>query len=143
MTDANLTPFDKPKSLKRSQRVLTSLVSGASLQEIGAKEKITLKQTEKILRDELRARWVAPSHDFAKLQVARLESMIARLVDRIQKGDLPAIDRALKILDRLDRYHGFARASGAPEPFGEEERERLINKISELAARSRADEPGE
>jgi hypothetical protein len=33
--------------------------------------------------------------------------MGAKLAAKAEKGDLPAIDRMLKILDRLDRYHGF------------------------------------
>ena len=47
-------------------------------------------------------------------------------MDRIESGDLEAIDRALKIVDRLDRYHGFPRASPAIEQYGEEERARLM-----------------
>jgi hypothetical protein len=68
-------------------------------------------RTEKILRDELRRRWVAPAQEFARLQIARLEGTILKLIDRVQKGELEAIDRALKIVDRLDRYGGFTRAN--------------------------------
>ena len=40
--------------------------------------------------------------------------MILKLLDRLQDGDLKAIDRALKIVDRLDRYHGFTKANAHP-----------------------------
>jgi hypothetical protein len=99
MTDTN--PSTPPKAAAaptRGKRVLASLIGGAGLDEIGAAEKLTRKRAEKILRDELRRRWVAPAQEFARLQIARLDSMILKLIDRVQKGDPKAIDRALKIV---------------------------------------------
>jgi hypothetical protein len=110
---------------------------------VRSSEKITRARTERILRDELRRRWVAPAQDFARLQIARLDGMILKLIDRIQRGELEAIDRALKIVDRLDRYHGFTRANRPPEQYGEEERARLMQKINDVAARLQADKPEE
>jgi hypothetical protein len=127
----------------RAQRVLALLIAGADVDEIGVKERITRKRTEKILRDELRRRWVAPAREFARLQIARLDTMILKLIDRVQNGDLEAIDRALKIVDRLDRYHGFTRAHRLPEEYGEEERARLMQKINDIAARLEADKTEE
>ena len=144
MTDANSSPPPKAAAAPtRGKRVLASLIGGAGLDEIGAAEKLTRKRTEKILRDELRRRWIAPAQEFARLQIARLDSMIFKLIDRVQQGDLEAIDRALKIVDRLDRYHGFTRANRVPEPYGEEERARLMQKINDVAARLEPDNPEE
>ena len=81
-------------------------------------------------------------HLFAKLQIARLEALSVKMFKRAQKGELKAVDRAIKIIERLDRYHGFDRASPALEPYGEEERERLLDKINAVAARL-ADDPKE
>jgi hypothetical protein len=135
MTDSDPSTPSKTAAPTRAQRVLALLIAGADVDEIGVKEKITRKRTEKILRDELRRRWVAPAREFARLQIARLDIMILKLIDRVQDGDLEAIDRALKIVDRLDRYHGFTRAHRLPEEYGEEERERLMQKIDDIAAR--------
>ena len=123
--------------------MLASLIAGAGVDEISATEKVTRKRTESILRQELRRRWVAPAEEFARLQIARLEQMILKLLDRIQSGELDAIDRALKIVDRLDRYHGFSRARRAPEEYGEEERARLLQKINEIADRLEPEQPSE
>jgi DNA-binding transcriptional MerR regulator len=123
----------------RAQRILAALVAGASLDEIGVQAKLTRRKTEQILRDELRRRWIAPATEFAKLQISRLEGMILTLTDSVQSGDLKAIDRALKIVDRLDRYHGFTRATRGAEPYGEEERQRLLDKINAIAARIQSD----
>jgi hypothetical protein len=143
MTDADPPTPPTPAPTTRAHRVLASLVAGAGLDEIGLKEKISRRRAEKILRDELRRRWVAPAQEFARLQIARLDGMILKLIDRVQKGELEAIDRALKIVDRLDRYHGFTRANRPPEQYGEEERARLMQKINDVAARLQSDKPEE
>jgi hypothetical protein len=143
MTHANPPIRSKGSRVTRAQRVLASLIAGAGLDEIGAAERLTRKRTEGILRQELRNRWIAPADDFAKLQIARLEQMILKLLDRLQNGDLKAIDRALKIVDRLDRYHGFTKATRIPEQYGEEERARLLKKINEIADRLQPELPAE
>ena len=143
MSDASPPTRSKRPRTNIAQRVLASLVAGAGLEEISAAERLSRKRTENILREELRARWVAPAEEFARLQIARLERMIAKLVDRLQKGDLGAIDRALKIVDRLDRYHGFTKAERFTEQYGEEERARLLQKINDIAARLRPENPAE
>jgi hypothetical protein len=143
MTHATPPTRSKRARVTRAQRVLASLIAGAGLDEIGAAERLTRKRTEGILRQELRNRWIAPADDFAKLQIARLEQMILKLLDRLQNGDLKAIDRALKIVDRLDRYHGFTKATRIPEQYGEEERARLLKKINEIADRLQPELPAE
>jgi hypothetical protein len=112
------------------------------MDEIGAAERLTRKRTESVLRQELRSRWVAPE-DFARLQIARLEQMLLTLLERLQNGDLKAIDRALRIVDRLDRYHGFTKAMRLPEQYGDEERARLLKKMNEIADRLQPEQPAE
>jgi hypothetical protein len=87
MTDANPPTPPKAAAPTRAKRVLASLIAGAGLDEIGAAEKLTRKRTEKILRDELRRRWVAPAQEFARLQIARLDSMILKLIERVQRAN--------------------------------------------------------
>ena len=143
MSDPNPPTRSKRSRASLAERVLASLVAGAGVDEISAAERLTRKRTENILREALRNRWVAPAEEFARLQIARLERMIAKLVDRLQSGDLEAIDRALKIVDRLDRYHGFTKAKRLPEQYGEEERARLLKKINEVAERLQPEKPAE
>ncbi len=143
MTQTNLSTRSKRSRTTRAQRILASLIAGAGVDEIGAAERLTRKRTESILRQELRNRWVAPADDFAKLQIAKLEQMILKLLDRLQEGDLRTIDRALKIVDRLDRYHGFTKATRIPEPYGEEDRAQLLKKVNEIADRLEPERPAE
>jgi hypothetical protein len=135
MTDANPPARSKRSRVSRAQRILASLIAGAGVDEISAAERLTRKRTESILREELRNRWMAPAEDFARLQIARLEQMLLKLLDRLQEGDLKAIDRAIRIVDRLDRYHGFTKAKRIPEPYGEEERARLMKKVNDIVNR--------
>ncbi len=137
------TPPDAPKGAKpsRAQRILAALIGGAGPDAIGQREKLPVKRVELLVRDALARRWVAPATAFAKLQIARLETLALQALNRGQQGELDALDRALKILDRLDRYHGFHRANPALEPYGDEERERLINKLNVIAARLEDDKP--
>jgi hypothetical protein len=129
--------------MTRAQRVFASLIAGLSVDEISAAERLTRKRTESLLRQELRNRWVAQAEEFARIQIARLEQMILKLLDRLQNGDLQAIDRALKIVDRLDRYHGFTKASRLPTPYGEEERVRLMKRVNDIVERLRGEQPAE
>ena len=120
---------------RRGPKILVALVAGEGVDAIAEKEGLSRKRVETILRDELRRRWVAPAEDYARLQIVRLEAMSAKLAAKAEKGDLPAIDRMLKILDRLDRYHGFTRLTPAISDQYEGAHERLMAKINNAAAR--------
>lgn len=119
----------------RAKRLLAAVVEGAELEAVAAQERLPASETQTILREELGRRWIAPMEDFAKIQIARLHNLCLHVMDRVDGGELAAVDRALKIIDRLDRYHGFSRASPAIEPYGDEERAKLKDKLTAVAAR--------
>src|SRR3978361_177755 len=96
-----------PARVSHGPAVLAAMISGVALGDIAKTHELTPKRVEKLLRDELRKRWIAPAQDYARLQIARLEAIAVQLKEKCANGDLPAIDRLLKVLDRLDRYHGF------------------------------------
>jgi len=75
--------------------------------------------------------------EFARQQAERLEAMLKGLFDKADKGELGAIDRILKILDRLERYRGFSPAA-APEELAENARERILRILSDVDARRAA-----
>jgi hypothetical protein len=125
----------KRAPVRRGPKILLALVAGESVDAIAEQEGLSRKRIERILRDELRRRWVAPAEDYARLQIVRLEAMSARLAAKAEQGELPAIDRMLKILDRLDRYHGFTRLTPASSDQYEGAHERLMAKINSAAAR--------
>jgi hypothetical protein len=143
MSDPNPSPRSRRARATLARRVLDSLVAGAGVDQISAAERLTRKRTESILREQLRSRWVAPAEEFARLQIARLEQMILKLLEGIRAGELDAIDRALKIVDRLDRYHGFSRARRFTQEYGEEERAKLLKKVNEIVDRLQPEQPEE
>ena len=137
-----MTEFDKGPQVPphRVRRMLAALIGGVSPDAIGAEENRPTQTVERALSEELGRRWVAPAADFAKIQIARLENFCLALMNCVDAGELAAIDRVLRILDRLDRYHGFRRANPAPEFYGEEHRARLLAKLNAAAANLAEDE---
>ena len=119
----------KRARVSRGPAVLAALINGVALEEIAKTESLTLKRVERMLRDELRKRWVAPAQEYARLQIARLESIASPLKDKAKSGDLPTIDRLLKVMDRLDRYHGFTKLAALSSHSREDVRTKLVAKL--------------
>lgn len=117
----------------RGRKVLEAVLNGVGLEAIAASKRITPKQAEKALRDELCKRWVAPAQDYARLQIARLEAIAVVLKDKATTGHLPTIDRLLRVLDRLDRYHGFSKPRALSPALGEDVRGKLKAKVRQAS----------
>ena len=124
-------PARKPARVSPGPAVLAAMINGVSIEEIAKTHQLTPKRIEKLLRDELRKRWIAPAQDYARLQIARLETIAMSLKDKCKDGNLPAIDRLLKVLDRLDRYHGFTKLAALATPTREDVRARLVKRIDQ------------
>ena len=122
---------------KLGARLLEHLARGAPMEEIAEKENLTRRETEKLLRKQFDGVPVQAVDEFAKLQIRRLEAMIGKLSDMTSEGDMSAVAPLLKVLDRMDRYHGFGKgmaiAPAGPNIF---ERQRVIDKIDRMAARA-------
>jgi len=116
-------------------RALDLLMSGRSVDNIADARNHTRARVERILRAELKAISIRPARDYAKLQIRRLEAMLVRLIEKANDGDLAAVDRILKILDRLDRYHGFARLPPTSPQADDQAYEQLLKKLADMAAR--------
>jgi hypothetical protein len=125
----------KAAPARKGPKILMALIAGESLEAIAEREGLTRKRVEAILVDELGRRWIASTEDYVRLQIARLEAMSAKLAAKAEAGDVAAIDRMLKILDRLDRYHGFSRLTPSPIRQHEGARERLLTKLNTMAER--------
>jgi hypothetical protein len=128
-------PARKRSRASQGPAVLAAMIGGVALGDIAKTYQITPKRVEKLLREELHKRWIAPAHEYARLQIARLETIATQLKDKCKNGDLPAIDRLLKVLDRLDRYHGFTKLA-ALAPAREDVRGGLIKKIEQAAGKA-------
>jgi hypothetical protein len=115
-------------------RALDMLISGHSVDAIADARKHTRARVERNLRAELNAISIRPAQDYAKLQIKRLEAIVGKLAEKANDGDLAAVDRILKILDRLDRYHGFAKLPPATRRSTDQAYEQLLKKLADMAA---------
>jgi hypothetical protein len=122
-------PARKRTRVSRGPALLAAMIHGASLSEIAETEALKPEKVERLIRNELRKRWTAPAQDYARLQIARLEAIASQLKTKSQGGDLPAIDRLLKVLDRLDRYHGFTKLAALSSASREDVRPKLVAKL--------------
>lgn len=129
-------PARKRARVARGPAVLAAMISGESLDQIAQSQNISLKRVEKLLRDELNKRWIAPAQEFARLQIARLEWLAVLLKGKVKDGDLHTIDRLLKVLDRLDRYHGFNKFAALSAQSEEDVRAQLIARVEQAALTS-------
>jgi len=125
----------KPAPARHGAKIVAALISGQSVEAIADSGNLTRKRVETLLRNELRRRRVASAADHARLQIARLEAMAATLAPKAATGETAAIDRMLKVLDRLDRYHGFSKVAPAIDPPHEGGRERLLARLNRMAER--------
>ena len=66
------------------------------------------------------------------MQIARLEPALRLAASAVAEGDLGAIDRLLRVLDRLDRYSAVEGAATSEDAGG---RERLLAKLNAMAER--------
>jgi hypothetical protein len=123
---------------KRGPAILAALMRGNSLDEIAAAQRISRVRVENALREELQRCWAPRHDDYARFQIASLDRMAGRLVSNTEHGDLRAVDRLLRLNDRLDRYRGFTKGTPAAlEDYGTIH-ERLMAKINSALARSPA-----
>lgn len=120
---------------KQGATILAALVMGASVDQIAEQHALPQKRVEKLLREELRRRWLAPAQDYARLQIARLEEIYAQLIEGAKKGDGKAIDRILRLLDRLDRYYGFGKLTATATAPPVDYRQKLIDKFDQMSRR--------
>jgi hypothetical protein len=124
-------PVRKRARVSRGPAALAALIDGASLIEIANMQGTTPKKVEQTIRRELRKRWIAPIQDYARLQIARLEAIAGKLKEKAKEGHLPTIDRLLKVMDRLDRYHGFTKLMALATGSDEEARKKLVIKMTQ------------
>ena len=55
----------------------------------------------------LASREIDPPARFVQLQIARLSEAMIVARAMMMEGDLPAMDRLIRLTGELDRYHGF------------------------------------
>jgi hypothetical protein len=88
------------------------------------------------MRAQLAKGFAPEVEEFARLQIVRLEAMIARLGGDASRTDIAATAVMLKVFERLDRYHGYGAGAAAPVEPTEIVKRQIIDKLNRMAARS-------
>jgi hypothetical protein len=130
--------LSKAERAERAERMFDLLKSGQNYAEIARTTGSSIKVVEGVLRLHLNRIPIAGVTNFAKLQIGRLEKMIEGLKTKVGQGDLAAIDRILKMIDRLDRYHGFRPGATSEIDEGEGAKAKFLKKIADAKRRDAA-----
>ena len=118
----------------RRDRIFARLLEGQPYQAIAAAEAITPRRVRKIVQEALQKDNVHPKRDFILVQIARLEGALRLIEQKMAEGKLNAVDRLVKVLEQLDRYHERVEApwSRGRRPPGESNS--LLVGIDRIAA---------
>jgi DNA-binding Lrp family transcriptional regulator len=114
----------------RRLRILASLQAGLSYAAIGRAEGLSRERVRQIVAKALDEGGTGTRLDHAGVQNARLEPALRLPAGAVAGGDLGAIDRLLRALDRLDRYSAVEGAATSEDTGG---RERLLARLNAMA----------
>jgi hypothetical protein len=93
---------------EREQRIVNLLNAGVSVAEIAQSQGVTHRRMRMIVAEILARRAPQPPAEFLAVQISRLSEALLVSYGAMGGGNLEAVDRVVKIVRELDRYHGFA-----------------------------------
>jgi hypothetical protein len=120
---------------QRRIRILAMVQTGFSYEAIARDENLSRERVRQIVAQSLNEPDGGTRLDHARVQLARLEPALRLAARGVADGELRAIDRLLKVLDRLDKYGAVAEATRSNDEGG---RERLLTKLNQMAERIKA-----
>jgi hypothetical protein len=104
---------------EREQLIVDYLNRGVSVAEIAARVGIGEKRMRAVIREIVARRAPHPPEEFVAIQVSRLNEALLVAFSAMSGMNLKAVDRVIRIVRELDRYHGFVAAERRlPEPKG-------------------------
>jgi DNA-binding CsgD family transcriptional regulator len=106
----------RQRRAEREARIVSLLNRGVSIAEIADRDGVGERAMRKYIRTLLALRAPAPPAEFLALQVSRLNEALLVASGAMSAVNLEAIDRVVKIVRELDRYHGFAVEAARPRP---------------------------
>jgi hypothetical protein len=95
---------------QREQLIVDYLNRGVSVAEIAARVGLSEKRMRAVIREVLARRMPHPPEEFVAIQVSRLNEALLVAFSAMTGANLKAVDRVVKIVRELDRYHGFVAA---------------------------------
>lgn len=96
------------KKADRERQIVNLLNSGISVAEIAQSQGVTHRRMRMIVAEILARRAPQPPAEFLAVQISRLSEALLVSYSAMGGGNLEAVDRVVKIVRELDRYHGLA-----------------------------------
>ena len=100
------------KKTDREARIVDLLNRGVSVAEIAEREGLSLSRMRRLVQAILAKRLPQPPAEFLALQVSRLNEALllsyTSMYNSATGTNFEAVDRVVKIVRELDRYHGFS-----------------------------------
>jgi hypothetical protein len=122
----------------QERRIIASLNRGVPVAVIAEWEDVGEKRMRALVRDILARRMPEPPAQFLAMQVTRLNEALLVSFDAMSGSNLQAVDRVVKIVRELDRYHGFVAAERWGLPVASEAPEEIPPWLeARIAARIR------
>ena len=104
----------KQAKAERSVRLFNLLKAGVPIAEIALQEGLSVRRAREVVQEMLARREVDPPAGFVQLQIGRLSDAMMVAHAAMMEGNMQALDRVLRIVGELDRYHGFRAAAAQP-----------------------------
>lgn len=110
----------------RERQIVGLLNRGLSVAEIASRSGVSIKHMRNLVRKILAERMPQPPAEYLALQVSRLNEALLVSYSAMHNSatgtNFEAVDRVVRIVRELDRYHGFA---ALPRPREQHEPLRL------------------
>ncbi len=103
------------KKHARERRIVDFLNRGVSMAELAAREGVTRRRMQMLVKDILARRVPAAPAEYLALQVSRLNEAIMVAYGSMANGALDAVDRVARLVKEMDRFHGFFPGRGADQ----------------------------
>jgi hypothetical protein len=129
-------PTPAPDRETRRVGILALVQAGWSYAAIGREDGLWRERVRQIVAQAVGEGEGDSKLGHASAPMAQLEPALRLAARGVADGDLSAIDRLLKALDRLDKH---SAVDGAGAPYDENARERLLAKLNTMAERMRQD----
>ena len=121
----------------RTKRIFARLRDGWAYDEIGRDEGLSAERIRQIVSEVLGTRVIDRNEDHAHLQLEHLAPALRLAGEAVQRGEVKAIAPLIKVLDRLDKHQVVFVSK---YHYGEEEREKLANKINRIIGNLKAED---
>ena len=96
------------RKFERDRKIIALLNVGVSIAEIAAREGVTERRIRQRVQEILAKQAPRAPAEFAALQVSRLNEALLVAYSAMGGQNLEAVDRVVRIVRELDRYHGLA-----------------------------------